>query len=214
MRGGASNSGHGTRPFDNAARIIERMDWSQLGWVVGVGALATLILTTLGILDKLGKWLASAWRWSRRLGTHHDAAIPKTIVAIPQSRLNALWWGCTKQADGRLVTQICCDLNVTNTCTEEIKLAGAIFRRRRGWFTIGHDVSCEPMVKSSRSQYHGRYELIPNRMTDVRLGFMFSVQRAPKPERDLIADVALIDQFGNHHWLKHLPFKHVEHIRL
>jgi hypothetical protein len=50
-------------------------------------------------------------------------------------------------------------------------------------------------------------------MTHVGLMFTYSLPAAPEV-RDVTADIALIDQFNNYHWLKGLRFQHVENIRL
>ena len=46
-------------------------------------------------------------------------------------------------------------------------------------------------------------------MTRVRVSFHF-VLKHREPRKRFKADLAVIDQFNNHHWIKGLVFKHTD----
>ncbi len=64
------------------------------------------------------------------------------------------------------------------------------------------------MVKDLRSVYSGNYPIPPHRMTKVRADFHF-LRPFTKPRRAFNSRVALIDQYGNEHWV-YVKFKHID----
>ena len=184
------------------------MDLTTLGVIAAVLVpVAALILHALGILEKLSVWLGRAWRFVFRKSPATDPKLPaRTIVAIPEPRSNALWWHMG--SDGRQppspLMQICADFNVTNVWERDVKLAGAVIRFRR-WLVLRRVERGDALVKDLRSPYSGRYAIPPNAMTHVRAHFMFGQPGRAEGKR-LTADLALVDQFDNHHWIKRLRF--------
>ena len=104
--------------------------------------------------------------------------------------------------------QVVADFNVTNTWKKDIRLAGAPLRFRHRIF-FHRLVRGDTGVKDLSSQYSGNYRIPPNEMTWVRVHFMYPERKAPEVG-DFIADVAIIDQFNNHHWVCKLTFKNTE----
>jgi hypothetical protein len=102
--------------------------------------------------------------------------------------------------------QIVGDFNATNVWTDNVRLAGALIRYKR--WGISRTEHGDVSVKDLRSQYSGNYPIPPNQMTWVRVSFHF-VPKHREPGKRLKADIAIIDQFDNRHWLKGLVFKNI-----
>jgi hypothetical protein len=66
-------------------------------------------------------------------------------------------------------------------------------------------------VKDSASHFHGRYPLIPNRITHARVHFSIA-NTSREAIRPLVANVGVVDQYGKEHWLDGLTFKNTDHI--
>jgi hypothetical protein len=186
------------------------MDWVQIGVVAAVlVTLTTLVLNSLGILGKLAFFFGIIWK--RIAGQSADRvpsgpAIPRhTIVVIQQPRLNALWWSMGSAGE-KPILQVVGDFNVTNTWSKDIRLAGALLRYKR-WVLLPQIVRGDSSVKDLKSVYSGNYPVPPNAMTWLRVSFHFP-HMLREPGKDLVADIAVIDQFNNLHWLRGLRFKH------
>jgi hypothetical protein len=120
------------------------------------------------------------------------AAGPQTVVIIPEARPNALWWSHGTRGD-KPVRQVVGDFIVTNTTGEAIQLIYAVLRLRR-WLFFG---------RSQKGDAGGR--IPPRTVASIRVHFIGLVKK--KPAGRLVADVAMVDQFGNHHWLRRLVFR-------
>jgi hypothetical protein len=185
------------------------MDWVQIGVVAGtLVTLTTIILNSFGILGKLVAFFRSVCTRFRgqpqSISNASDVPL-RTIVAIPQPRFNALWWSLGKAGDIPML-QVVGDFNVTNTWSKDVRLAGALLRYRAGVLSR-RVVRGDLLVKDLQSAYSGNYPIPPNAMTWLRVSFDFPSQFRGS-QRDLVVDVAVIDQFNNQHWVKGLRFKH------
>ena len=188
------------------------MDWANIGIIAtAVLTISTIILNSLGILEKFGSVIATMFQSFTKLfkrTSNLPENIPsKTIAIVQQPRINALWWSEGSMAD-RPLLQVVGDFNVTNIWSKEIKLAGALLSYKR-WFILNRTVRGESSVKDLKSVYSGTYSIPPNEMTWLRVSFHFIPKDGvPKHLAILKAKVAVIDQFGNHHWVENLTFKH------
>ncbi len=184
------------------------MDWGH--WAVVAGAITAIIAVItnfLGILERLGSLLAKIRALFARRPAAPAGMPARTVVPIIQPRINALWWHIGRM--GSLPgMQFCADFNVTNAWDRDIRLAGATLRVRHQIFSR-KTVQGTADVKDLQSQYSGNYPIPPNEMTWVRAHFMYPEKKPPRVG-DLIADVAIIDQFNNHHWVRGLRFKNTE----
>ena len=162
----------------------------------------------LGLLTILGTifgWFGKAWRWVLSLFRQKPSVglidVPsKTMILIPVSRQNALWWHMGSMGD-QPAMQIVGDLNITNISKYDVVVMGAKLRKPKA---IGH-----ALVRSRDSSMYSQKHSIPQGgISDLR--FDFFVQ-PPVSEKDKLfkADVAIIDQFGNEHWLKGLEFPYL-----
>jgi hypothetical protein len=177
--------------------------------IASVAAVVAVIGNAFGVLDKLVS--ACKWVWHRitRRSAGGTKLPTKTVVALTDPRINALYWGEATIA-GKPGMQVVGDLIVTNITAEFVELPVGVLRyRRRWWDLLRKRVRAHAMVKDVRSRYSGRYGIPPKATTDVRVVFIYSEPERPEPG-DFVGDVALVDQFGNHHWLRRLRFKHPE----
>ncbi len=161
-----------------------------------------IIIGLLAILGTIFGWFGKAWRWASSLFRPKPPVgvidVPsKTMVLIPVSRENALWWHMCEMGDQSMM-QIVGDLNVTNISKYGVYIMGAKLRRPRA---VGH-VLVRPQDGGMYSDTH----IIPQGcISDLRFDFLVQPPVCDKGEL-FKADVAIIDQFGNEHWLKGLEF--------
>lgn len=163
------------------------------------------VAVVIGILTILGTifgWFGKAWHWGASLFNPKPLVgvieVPsKTMVLIPVARQNALWWHMGAMGD-QPAMQIVGDLNVTNISKYGVFVMGAKLKKPKA---IGH-----ALVRAHDSNMYGTKHIIPQGgVSDLR--FDFFVQPPVREKGQLFkADVAIIDQFGNEHWLKGLEF--------
>lgn len=102
--------------------------------------------------------------------------------------------------NGQSAMQIVGDLNLTNITELNLALNGARLRKPKA---VGN-----AFVREDGSKFYGPDYLIPARaMTDLR--FDFFVQPPVATAGAIFkADIAIVDNFGNEHWLKQLEFNY------
>jgi hypothetical protein len=188
------------------------MDWTQIGIIAAVlVTLSTALLNVTGALEKLFKTVGGVWVAMFRKSATPSHPPSRTLIAIKQPSGNALWWhmGSTGGAAPQPLMQVSADFNVTNIWNQDILIASAAIRVRRWWRPARIETAdAMVLVKDQNSQYSGQYPIAPNVMSKVRVGFM--IQPPPLSQgKTLIADVALVDQFNNSHWLIGLKFPHM-----
>ena len=121
----------------------------------------------------------------------------KTMILIPVSRQNALWWHMGLM-DGQPAMQIVGDLNVTNISKYGVFVMGAKLRNLKA---IGH-----ALVRAHDSNMYGTTHIIPQgAISDLRFDF-FVQPPVTDEDKPFMANVAIVDQFGNEHWLEGLEF--------
>lgn len=163
--------------------------------------IATGILTILGTIFG---WFGSAWRWVLSLFKPKPLVgvieVPsKTMVLIAVARPNALWWHMGAIGD-QPAMQIVGDLNVTNISKYGVFVMGAKLRKPKA---IGH-----ALVRAHDSNMYSTKHIIPQGgVSDLRFDFFVQPPVCKEGQR-FKADVAIIDQFGNEHWLKGLEFSY------
>jgi hypothetical protein len=184
--------------------LAAAMDIKTIGTIAAsAGVVVTLVSNVFGVLDKAISYGKSIMRW---FGPG-DRAPSKTMVALVNPRINALYWGHATVA-GKPGMQVVGDFIVTNVTKGDLLLPIGILRYRRGM--IRKRVRTGPMVKHAPSGYSSSsYSIPPMDTADVRVGFIYPDPDRPSPG-DFAADVGFVDQFGNHHWLRRLQFKHPE----
>jgi len=120
----------------------------------------------------------------------------KSIVVLPNPSRNEIWWHMGSSSD-KPAAQITGRFKVTNLTKYNILLVAAKMKKPK---ILGH-----VMVKDSKSNYYGTY-MIPGGGTSV-MSFDFWIMPPVKKENETFkADVAIIDRFGNEHWIKDIEF--------
>ena len=124
----------------------------------------------------------------------------RTMILIPVARQNAFWWHMGTIGT-QPVMQIVGDLNITNISRYGVFVMGAKLREPKA---VGH-----ALVRAHDSDMYGSKHVIPEgAISDLR--FDFYVQPPFIREGEFLkADVAIVDQFGNEHWLEALEFPYL-----
>lgn len=163
---------------------------------------------TIGLLTILGTllgWFRKAWQWAASLVRPKPSVgvmdvPPRTMVLIPASRPNALWWHMGAMGD-KPAMQIVGELHITNISKYGVFVMGAKLRKPKA---VGY-----AMVRSQESNMYGTKHVVPEgAVSDLTFDFFVQppVCEKGKPFK---SDVAIIDQFGNEHWIKGLEFPYL-----
>ncbi len=162
----------------------------------------SVVIGVLTILGTLFGWFGKATSWfaARLKGTHPSGLIdipPKTMILLPVARQNAVWWHMGSMG-GNPAMQIVGDLNITNISKHDVVVTGARLKKPKA---IGH-----AFVRAQGANIYSSNHPIPvGGISDLR--FDFFVQPPVKEKGEMFkADVAILDQFGNEHWLRGLEF--------
>jgi hypothetical protein len=123
----------------------------------------------------------------------------KTLIAIPEPRVNALYWAHATIA-GRQGMQVVGDFTITNVSAGDLLLTLAALRYWRG--LRRHVQKASTGMQLNFRGFNG--PLPPGKTAGVRAAFMYVDEHRPDKPGDLKADVALVDQFNNYHWIKGL----------
>jgi hypothetical protein len=147
--------------------------------------------------------LISLWGFINKLfrSTQHIySPIPKrTIILAPDPDPRNTWWYMGSEF-GEPAMQVVGRFKVTNITKFSIVLVAAKMRKPK---YMGH-----VLVKDSQSNYHGEYQIPPGGFTD--LDFHFCIIPPFKKEGEpFFADIAILDQFGNEHWIKEIQFIYI-----
>ena len=162
-------------------------------------AIAVGVLTIFGTIFG---WFRKTWLWTRsrfkRGASPGTIDVPtKTMILIPTPRANALWWHMGAIGNEPAM-QIVGDLNITNISKYGIFVMGARLRKPNA---IGHAL----VRAQNQNLYDSKHLVPPGAVSDLR--FSFFVQPPVQAEgKAFRADVAIVDQFGNEHWLTGLRF--------
>ena len=181
--------------------------------ILGSGVLAWISLH-YGLIDRVIKIFQ--WIWGRLSGRAAAEGYPtklprKTIKIARMPRLNALAWGEAMMAN-KTAIQMVADLNVTNVSGGPIRILSARIRYRLGWSWRLRNHMTDVNVQDIRSGYSGGYDIASGATVKVRVANVFREKNRPAPNTVVVADIALVDQFNNEHWLRRQRFKHFEHM--
>lgn len=123
----------------------------------------------------------------------------KTIILLPMPHPNATWWHMGSSRDISAM-QIAGKFTVTNITKYNILLTVAKMKKPRK--------SLGPVtVKDVNSEYHGNYPIPPGATTNMTFDFWIVPPFKEKGE-NFIADIKILDQFGNEHLIKKVEFKY------
>ncbi len=98
---------------------------------------------------------------------------------------------------GKPAMQVVGRFHVTNITKYKVILAAVKMKKPRHLGSV--------TVKDSESNYHGRYQIPPGGFTDMSFDFWINPPFKKEGE-SFTADIAVLDQFGNEHWIKNVHF--------
>jgi len=160
------------------------------------------MIENIPIIKSIIELLASIWSLIRKLfggkgKSNVQIDIPKkTIIVAPNPNPRDTWWHMGSSS-GSPAMQVVGRFKVTNITKYNIFLCAAKMKKPK---LLGH-----VMVKDSKSQYHGFYEIPPTGISDLSFDF-WVIPPFRKEGETFTTDVAIIDQFGNEHWIKGIDF--------
>lgn len=125
--------------------------------------------------------------------------IPKRTLIL-QPRLPRPFWWHMGSSGGQPAMQIVGRLTATNISKYGVLVTSAKMRKPRA---TGH-----VLVRSPENNLFGSSYLIESRyITEMHFSFWVAPPVRKKGEA-FLADIAIVDQFGNEHWMKKLKFEY------
>ncbi|NQY74403.1 MAG: hypothetical protein HRT90_06525 [Candidatus Margulisbacteria bacterium] len=121
----------------------------------------------------------------------------KTIIVAPNPNPHDTWWHMGSQGINEPTMQISGSYQVTNITEDNINLSAVEMKKPNVMGNI--------IVKDSKSHYYGSYPIPSKYLTDISFDFLIKPP-FKKTGESFKADVAIIDQFGNEHWIKGIVF--------
>jgi hypothetical protein len=163
-----------------------------------------IISAIIGALGIAGYFLG-VFRWIRQIVTRLGGAdysfaikVPsKTITIVQRAHPKTPWWHMGKSGD-QPAMQIVAEFTVSNLTKLGIMLPVAKLKKPK---LLGHCIVCDVET----DVYGSKYIIPPGTTTEVHCDFWL-VPPIKKESDTFRADVALVDQFGNDHWVKDVEF--------
>ena len=122
----------------------------------------------------------------------------KTLVFTPMPHPKSTWWHMGTSS-GKPAMQISGRFRATNITKGNVLCAVAKIKKPK---ILGYVA-----VQDMNSNYFGSYPIPPGGSTEMSFDFWITPPIKNEGE-DFVADVAILDQFGNHHWIKKIEFKY------
>jgi hypothetical protein len=123
--------------------------------------------------------------------------VPKKTLVLSRNWRSSAFWCHMSSSGEQQAMQIVGEVSVTNICKHVTYVTAAKLKKPKAW---GHGD-----VKGLDSQYSGGNMIPAGGMTDLR--FHFGVMPPMREKgQSFKADVAIIDLFGNEHWIKGIEF--------
>jgi hypothetical protein len=175
-------------------------DWKSFVWGAAVvGALGAFFGA---VLKKLGEdaYARLKSKWFGLKSSGGAVEIPsETMVLIPSPGHNALWWHMVSTGD-QPAMQIGGELNVTNISKCGVYAMGAKLRKPKAF---GYAL----MRAHGSNVYSFEHSIPPGRVSELQFYLLVQPPVCEKG-KSFKGDVAIIDQFGNEHWLKGQEFRY------
>ena len=171
------------------------MDTTTLNLLIGIVAGA---LTIFAYFKGFFSWLANKFK---KLFKPSDLIyqIPKkTIVLIPKAASNSTWWHMGRSG-GQPAMQIVGEFTVTNITKYNILPTLVKIKKPK---SLGH-----AMCRKVGENIYGSYMIPGGATTDLSYDFWIIPPFKEKGEA-FKADIAIVDQFGNEHWVKGVDFQY------
>lgn len=169
------------------------MDANTINLIIGIAAGALTIFAYFkGFFGWLLRNIKNLFKPS---GSTYD--IPKkTLVLLPKASPNMTWWHMGSSG-GKPAMQVVGKLTVTNITKYNILLTLVKMKKPR---ILGH-----VMCRKVDANIYGSYMIPGGATTDLSYDFWIIPPFKEKGE-SFNADIAVLDQFGNQHWVKSVKF--------
>lgn len=156
-------------------------------------------LATIGYFTGFFKWIILI---IKKILSYKPKLPQKSIIIVykntPFPQL-FIWWHMGTR-NGNPAMQVKGDILITNITEKNILLTGVILKKSKNRGEI--------IVKEANSNYFGNYPILPGHTTEA--SFHLWIEPPLKQEgQSFIDNVAILDQFGNKHWLKNVEFKYL-----
>jgi len=153
---------------------------------------------------KYGNNLELIKRFFRPSASPFVSDVPKkTLVLSRNPRSNAFWWHLGSSGDQQEM-QVVGDVTVTNICKHPTYVTAAKLKKPEP-LTRGYG---DELV----SEYSGGYMIPTGSQTDLRFHFQVMPPAGEKGQT-FKADIAIIDLFGNEHWIKGIEFPYSDRLQ-
>ncbi len=173
----------------------------ELVKLLGYDSIA-VFLVALGVLG------AGLWKyWEKIIGlfkrqekTHpNQIDIPKkTLTLIEEKLTNQTWWHMGSSGE-KPAMQIVTQFKATNITNLDILVTQARMKKPKCY---GHVLTRHP-----DQNMYGSYMIPARKISEVSLDFWVMPPIKKKGE-SFKADIGVVDQFGNEHWVKGIEFKY------
>lgn len=156
--------------------------------IVGICAILAYVKGFFGWLIDIVKKLSTG---------RHTYRIPKrTITLAPSRQINSTWWHMGRSGNDPAM-QISGKFTVTNISTFNLLLVAAKMKKRKEMGQV--------MTRKMDENIYGGYALPEGGVTE--LSYHFWIIPPFKPEGEsFVADIAIVDQFNNKHWVNGVEF--------
>ena len=166
-------------------------------------SIETILVITVAVLTIIGYvtgFFRRVWQEfvSRVRRESPYLPLPKRSITMVPEREEDFWWHMGG-ASGQPAMQIAGRFKATNIIKYDVLLIAAKLRKpRRLGMVITKDVG---------SQYHGEYRIPPGDTTEISVDF-WVIPPVEVEGQDFVSDLAVLDQFGNHHWVRKVRFQY------
>lgn len=169
------------------------MDGNKINLFIGIAAGA---LTIIAYFKGFFSWVHNKVKHLFK-PTDSIYQIPKkTIVLLPKAAPNTTWWHMGSSR-GKPAMQIIGKLTVTNITKYNILLTLVKMKKPRA---LGH-VMCRKLGGNT----YGSFMIPDGATTDLSYNFWI-IPPFKEKEQSFKADIAVLDQIGNEHWIKGVEF--------
>lgn len=160
-----------------------------------------IILGIFAVIAYLKGFFSWFWGKIKSIIPNEEAAIkiPKrTLVLVIKGTGHQSWWHMGKSGDEPAM-QIVAHFTATNISNFGVLPTSAKMRKPK---YLGH-----VMAKKHDDNIYGSYIIPKGIITELSVDFWITPPIKNKGEL-LKADIAIIDQFGNEHWIKNVEFRY------
>lgn len=164
--------------------------------------LPTVVGVLSGILAIIG-YFTGFFRWvfgktlARFRRSPYLPLPSRSVVIVPGSQRGS-WWHLGKSAD-QPAMQMSAEFKATNITRYEVLLVAAKLRRPKRLGMV--------LTRKPGDRLYGEYRIPPGDTTDISVD-LWVIPPVCEKDKTFVGDIAILDQFGNHHWINKLAFEY------